>query len=56
MTRNEKEVARIMAMSIEELLGYVIESPEYLIDSYFSVFGHAIEARAAELGAIYDDD
>ncbi|MCP3924876.1 MAG: hypothetical protein GY714_20040 [Desulfobacterales bacterium] len=49
MTENEKYIKEIMQMTIHELLDAVMESPEYLTDSYYSVFGTAMTERYGEL-------
>jgi hypothetical protein len=51
MTLNDQEVLLIMALTEGELLDYVMESPEYLSDGYYSIFGNAIWARWQELRA-----
>ena len=50
MTHNEKEIARIMQFTERELLVYLLISPEFLTDSYYSMFRTAIIARATQLG------
>jgi hypothetical protein len=47
---NDKQQAEvIMKMTALELLDYVMTFPEYLMDSYYKVFGDAIRARYKEL-------
>lgn len=46
---NEQEVARIMRMSLWALLDYVLTNPEYICDSYYRVFGTAINRRFKQL-------
>jgi len=48
---DEDEYLKIAAMSERELLDYVIENPNYLIDSYFAGYDTAILNRHAELTA-----
>jgi hypothetical protein len=43
------ELKRISKMSLEELLIYILCSPENLTDPYYREFGTAIRARAAQL-------
>lgn len=49
MTGNDEEVAKIFKLSKDELLDYILESPEYLTDSYYAVFGIAIHKRRLQL-------
>lgn len=48
-TGNEVECERIMAMSKDELLQYILDYPDYLTDYYYAVFAVAIQARGKEL-------
>jgi len=45
MTGNEEYIAGVEQMNEWELLTEVIESPEHLSDSYYSVFGDALRKR-----------
>jgi len=45
---NDLEVERIMRMPASELLDYIMEMPEYLTDSYYSILGNAIRTRHAQ--------
>jgi hypothetical protein len=49
MTGNEIEVAKIMKMDIFELLDYIMTTPEYLTDSYYTIFNMAINERYQEI-------
>lgn len=46
---NDQEVEKISKMTLEELFAYVMAWPDCLTDSYFRVFGRAIEKRYEEL-------
>lgn len=50
-TGNELECEKIAAMSMRELLDYVLGNPEYLTDSYYRVFGSAVYKRDEQLTA-----
>jgi hypothetical protein len=49
LTGNEKYVARIQGMSLQELLAEILENAEYLTDSYYRQFGQAMQKRGAAL-------
>lgn len=42
-------IKQIMAMTMPELLEFIICNDEYLSDSYYREFGEAIRKRAKEL-------
>lgn len=48
-SEDDKFVRKIMKMNSIEILGILIESPEYLSDSYFRLFENAIIERYKEL-------
>lgn len=50
-TANEKVCAKIAAMTVRELLDFVLFSPEYLTDPYYQEFSDAVYERRRALGA-----
>jgi len=46
---NEEYIKDIMKMDTKQLLTEVITNPEYLVDSYYNVFGDAINKRYEQL-------